>query len=608
MDNRIDLQGVHADRIMAVTLGLLLVVVMAVAAFTGTWFAALAVGIPAFAVPLALIYMAPGKLAARIGVAVAFMVYAALLIQQSHGMIEAHFSIFVLLAFLLFYRDWKPILVAAVVIEVHHVAFYFLQVSDSGIYLLSQGAGFDLVVIHALFVVFESALLIYMAIKLRMEMRMLGGTPEEVVEIVRKVANGYLSTQIEIKADDTKSLMASMKVMLSSLNEADAAARETARVKATLDNAVINIMMADNDGIIRYMNKSTEQLLRRSEPNIRKVLPNFSADKVLNQNFDIFHRNPAHQRNLLAELKGTHIANIAMGDLFFRLTASPITNLQGERIGVVLEWFDRTADVTGERELSAVITAATNGDLAIRLNSADKEGFNKQLAEGMNQLLDTVSEPLTVISEYLNQIAKGVIPAQITTDYKGEYLVIRDNLNSLVNMMRELLSETDSLIMSAANGELDKRANAAQFQGGWNELVTGVNQIIDGIVLPVNEVAKVLAEMEKGDLTCSVNGDYKGQLNDFKNTVNNTIAKLSQVIGEVNSEAINIASASEEVSSTAQIMSQATNEQAASVEETSASIEQIGASINQNSENAKVTEGMAAQAAKQATAGGLAVK
>ena len=259
-------------------------------------------------------------------------------------------------------------------------------------------------------------------------------------------------------------------------------------------------------------------------------------------------------------------------------------------------------------ETYILIQGAAVGEFDKRANAEMFQGGWKQLVVGVNDTVKNIAEPMKVTSDYINQIASGIIPAQITTDYKGEYLIIRNNLNTLLKMMSDLLHETGSLIESAANGDLNKRANATQFQGGWNELVAGVNQIVDGIVLPVNEAVSVLKEMEKGYFTKTVNGDYKGQLKDFKDTVNNTIEKLSQVISEVNGAASNIASASEEVSATAQNMSQASSEQAASVEETSASIEEMSASINQNTENAKVTDGMATQASTEAVQGGEAVK
>jgi methyl-accepting chemotaxis protein len=75
MNEKLDIQGMQVDRLMAITLGVLLLVTLAVAALTGTWFEALAVGLPAFAVPVALTYMTPGRLPSRIGVAIAFMVF-----------------------------------------------------------------------------------------------------------------------------------------------------------------------------------------------------------------------------------------------------------------------------------------------------------------------------------------------------------------------------------------------------------------------------------------------------------------------------------------------------------------------------------------------------
>ncbi|MDO8294489.1 MAG: nitrate- and nitrite sensing domain-containing protein [Gallionella sp.] len=118
--------------------------------------------------------------------------------------------------------------------------------------------------------------------------------------------------------------------------------------------------------------------------------------------------------------------------------------------------------------------------------------------------------------------------------------------------------------------------------------------------------AEVLARIASGDLTVQV----QTKANDTGSMLFATkgmVEKLSGIIGEVRGSANALTSSSEQVSATAQSMSQATSEQAASVEETSASVEQMSASINQNTENAKVTDGMASQAAKQAVAGGEAV-
>jgi methyl-accepting chemotaxis protein len=118
--------------------------------------------------------------------------------------------------------------------------------------------------------------------------------------------------------------------------------------------------------------------------------------------------------------------------------------------------------------------------------------------------------------------------------------------------------------------------------------------------------AGIVNRVADGDLTVQIEtsaGDHGSLLYSMKNMVE----RLADVVGRVNSSADALASASEQVSGTAQSLSQAATEQAASVEETSASVEQMTASVAQNTENARVTDSMASQAAAEAVEGGGAV-
>jgi methyl-accepting chemotaxis protein len=128
------------------------------------------------------------------------------------------------------------------------------------------------------------------------------------------------------------------------------------------------------------------------------------------------------------------------------------------------------------------------------------------------------------------------------------------------------------------------------------------------ITRPLNEAVGVANQLAAGDLTATIEVTSTDETGQLLQAMKNMVGKLSSIIGEVRGSADALSSASEEISATAQSISQATSEQAASVEETSASIEQMSASINQNTDNAKVTDGMASQAAKQAVEGGGAVK
>ncbi len=113
--------------------------------------------------------LAPASVAGRLTIATCFMAYAGLMIQQSEGMIETHFGIFVLLAFLLYYRDWRTVVLGAAVISVHHLAFHFLSAYGYPVYVINHMHSLATVLVHAAYVVFETAVLVVMSIRLHHE-------------------------------------------------------------------------------------------------------------------------------------------------------------------------------------------------------------------------------------------------------------------------------------------------------------------------------------------------------------------------------------------------------------------------------------------------------
>jgi methyl-accepting chemotaxis protein len=158
-----------ADRALAWLIVAHFPVAVAVAAVHGTWWAGIVFGGAFAAVPFYLARTKPGALVTRLTIAVAFMGMSALLIHESHGMIELHFHIFAALAFLLVYRDWRVPVVAAAVVAVHHLALNFDPEAHIA-HLLPHGHyGLPIVVLHAIFVVFETVVLVFLSITLERE-------------------------------------------------------------------------------------------------------------------------------------------------------------------------------------------------------------------------------------------------------------------------------------------------------------------------------------------------------------------------------------------------------------------------------------------------------
>lgn len=160
--------NVRADRLMVGVLAGLLIFTFALASRYDTWQWAFMVGVPAALIPAAFAFIYPGSLLTRMTVATSLMVFCALNIHQAYGLTELHFGIFVLLAFLLCYRDWRPILMAAGVAAVHHLSFYYFQELGYGVMCFTKPS-LGIVFAHAAYVVAETVVLAYLAHVLRAE-------------------------------------------------------------------------------------------------------------------------------------------------------------------------------------------------------------------------------------------------------------------------------------------------------------------------------------------------------------------------------------------------------------------------------------------------------
>ncbi|HYR09016.1 MAG TPA: methyl-accepting chemotaxis protein, partial [Longimicrobium sp.] len=182
-----------ADRLLRRLLVAHLVLVLALAPLNGTWREALVFGLPIIGLGWLVAWRWEGRLAARMGIATALLSMSALIIHQSGGMIEMHFHIFAILAFLLLYRDWRVPVMGAVVVAGHHVLFNLLQSHGDGAMIFNHGTGWGIVAVHAGWVVFEVAILVYMARLLAAETR----GAEGLVRLATRMGDGDLTARAE---------------------------------------------------------------------------------------------------------------------------------------------------------------------------------------------------------------------------------------------------------------------------------------------------------------------------------------------------------------------------------------------------------------------------
>lgn len=319
-----------------------------------------------------------------------------------------------------------------------------------------------------------------------------------------------------------------------------AAERESTRILGALESTTTNVMIADADRKIIYMNKSVESMLRRAEGDIRAVLPHFSVDKILGGSMDNFHRNPAHQSKLLENLTTTYTSNIVVGKRHFRLVANPIFDKDGTRLGSVVEWLDRTDEVAVEQEVSKMVSAATAGNFSERIATHGKEGFFLKLAEGLNSLVNTAEKGLNDVARVLGAIAKGDLTERIDADYSGTFGDLKNYCNetteSLTNMLSEIRGAADMIFTASseiAQGNADLSSRTEQQAANLEETASSMEELTSTVKLNADNAkqANVLAEQAA---TVAVDGGALiQQVVTTMNAINESARKISDIIGVI---------------------------------------------------------------------------
>jgi len=261
----------------------------------------------------------------------------------------------------------------------------------------------------------------------------------------KRFGNAYALDRNDLIGDFQKA-MYSMEVNLNlDLAQARQDAAKAMRINQALDNVQSGVMVADTNLEIIYTNESVDRMFKAAEQDIREQLPNFNADKLLGSNIDSFHQDPSHQRRLLAELKESYRSELLIGGQHMNVIASPVINAEGERIGFVAEWQNKTQEVLIEQEIGQLVQDVKAGDLSTRIDMGDKQGFANMLSSGINELTDVIERVLSDVSLVMEAMAEGDLTAAITNDYQGIYAECKNNINgTLINLSNFIVQIRDS--------------------------------------------------------------------------------------------------------------------------------------------------------------------
>jgi methyl-accepting chemotaxis protein len=270
------------------------------------------------------------------------------------------------------------------------------------------------------------------------------------------------------------------------ITEQERLAVEAARAQSMMENLPINVMYADRDLVIRYMNPASTRQLRE----LQQHLP-VPVDAIVGQSIDIFHKKPAHQRAVLSDAKNLpRRATIQVGPEFLDLSVSAINDNQGAYIGTMVTWELITKKLEAERREKELLERERSTQEELRLKVASMLEVVQRAAQG-----DLTLEVTVTGSDAIGQMGEGL----------GTFLrAMRDNMGELMRNAQALASSSEELtaisqqlagnaeetasqanVVSAASEEVSK--NVSVVATGSEEMLTSIREISKS----ANESARV---------------------------------------------------------------------------------------------------------------------
>jgi len=367
----------------------------------------------------------------------------------------------------------------------------------------------------------------------------------EVVRVFRELAAGNYRNRVDISHDDeigqVEQGLESMQTRLGfDVQEAKRVADENLRVRNALDFVSGNIRIADNDGQVIYANRGLLQTLKAIEAPLARRIPGFSADSFVGGSIGVFYDNPAEALARLRQLETTRKTEMDIGGRTYLVITNPIFNDQGQRLGTVGEWVDRTAELFAQREVAALIAKASTGDLEARLDADALEGFYRELGHSINQLLETSSQAVNEIGALLARVAQGDLSATVVSEYQGSLGRLRNDANATVLQLRELvrrIQESTEAINTAAqeiaSGNTDLSSRTEEQASSLEETASSMEELTGTVKQNADNAREANQLADSAQVVAERGGQVVEQVVQTMGAIHHSSSKIADIIGVI---------------------------------------------------------------------------
>lgn len=241
-----------------------------------------------------------------------------------------------------------------------------------------------------------------------------------------------------------------------------------------------------------------------------------------------------------------------------------------------------------QREVITVTEEQKKGDVEARCDCTHFKGIYFDIIDGINQALERIANPIIEGISIINEFAQGNLEQEMRV-LPGKQIILTEAINSIRANILKLLEDTNMLVEATIAGDLETRINVDSHLGNYQQLVQGINRMLDAIVTPFNEAGNTLATMATGDLSSRMHAEYTGYYRRLAEWINSVGESLHSAILQVSQTAASVASLSAEISENTDTMAEGAHEQTAQAEEVASAVEVLTKTITENADSANQT-------------------
>ena len=176
----------------------------------------------------------------------------------------------------------------------------------------------------------------------------------------------------------------------------------------------------------------------------------------------------------------------------------------------------------------------TEGKLGGQADVKGVAGTWKDLTDSVNLMASNLTGQVRNIAEVTTAVANGDLAKKITADVKGEFLELKDTINTMVDQLRSFASEVTRVAREVGTeGKLGGQADVRGVSGTWKDLTDSVNSMASNLTGQVRNIAEVTTAVAMGDLSRKITVDVRGEILELKNTINTMVDQLNSFASEV---------------------------------------------------------------------------